>query len=280
MDGVAADERGTPAGHARVAMLEGPRWMTDPADAVLASLRCDAEALPQLHVTIAADGSHAVGEVSGHELWSIRVPRQRWLEVLTGQIVATVTMLLRRLVFVHAGSVAIHDGALLLVGDSGAGKTSTVSALLTCGAAYLSDEVALLDPEAGTVLAFHLPMVVKPWTARAAGPLPPGRQVATQGAVRFHLPIRLARAAPLRTVVFLERGDPPRLRELSRAAAMLRLAQQASSFRYGVRVDDAFRAWARAVRTARCVQLQATRPAALAAALSHMGADDRDAESR
>ena len=270
MDLAAVDEYRAPVRTTAVAVLHGPRWMTSPAAAVLASLRCDVEPLPTIDVTIAADGTHAVCQVSGNELWSIRIPRDRWLEVLVGQITATVTTLHRRLVFVHAGSVAINDRALLLVGPSGAGKTSTVSTLLTCGASYLSDEVALLDPGTGAVLSFHLPMAIKPGTARAAGTLPPGREITSQGRVSFRLPLRLAREAPLRTVVFLERGDTPRLRDLSRAEALLRLARQASSFQSADRVDDAFRAWARALRNVRCVELRAGRPAGCAVALCHL----------
>jgi len=142
---------------AGIASLHGPRCMTGPLEAVLASVHLGSEALPQLEVVITDDGRRAVGQVSGHELWAIEIPRRRWLETLTGQIVATTTMLLRRLIFVHAGAVEIDARAHIFVGDSGAGKTSTVAGLLACGAAYLSDEVVLLDPETSTVLPFHLP---------------------------------------------------------------------------------------------------------------------------
>jgi hypothetical protein len=243
--------------------LSGPRWMTVPLDAVLSSI-LPPEPLPHVGVTVTGDGRRAAGGVNGFELWSIALPRRRWLETLTGQITATITMALRRLVFVHAGVVEIGGGACMLVGESGAGKTSTVAALLAGGATYLSDEVALLDPETNQMVPFHLPMAIKRWTARAAGRLPAGTDVARQDAVVFRLPARLGGRCPLSAAILLERGGRPEIREISRGEALIRLARQASSFQYAGRTEDAFCAWAQALRTARCFALNADRPAAFA----------------
>jgi hypothetical protein len=273
------------ASDARLAFLHGPRWMTDSVEAVLASVSLAAEPLPQVDVMIADHGRHAVGAVNGNQLWSIAIPRRRWLETLIGQIVATCTMLLRRLVFVHAGAVEIDGRACILVGGSGAGKTSTVGALLACGATYLSDEVALLDPETATVVPFHLPMAIKPWTVRAGGPLPQGTDVARQGTVAFRLPDSLGRGCPLGTVIVLERAGRSTLAALPRAQALLRLARQPSSFQNPDRVDDAFRAWLRALQTAHCLEAATPRPAKFAPALVQMlrrssRADDIGVNSR
>jgi len=143
-----------------------------------------------------------------------------------------------------------------------------VAALLAYGATYLSDEVALVDPDTGNVLPFHLPMTVKPWTARAAGPLPPGVNVATQGQVAFRLPVARGRACPLATLVVLRRTGRSGVAPISRADALLRIARQPSSFRYPGRTEDALRAWVRVLRTAECLELVAKRPAALAPALA------------
>jgi len=250
----------------RIANLYGPRSITDPVQAVLASV-LPVEPVPQVDVTVTDDGRRAVGQVNGIEAWSIAIPRRRWLEALTGQIVATTTVVLRRLVFVHAGAVEVAGRACLLVGDSGAGKTSTVAALLAQGATYLSDEVALIDPDTGHVIPFHLPMTIKPWTARAAGPLPPGLKVATQGPVVFRLPDVLGPACPLGTLVVVGRTGRSEMTPISRAEALLRIARQPSSFRYPGRTEDAFRACARALRSAECLEIAADRPAALAPAL-------------
>jgi hypothetical protein len=249
---------------AGLAMLYGPRHLTAPVEAVLASLALPDEPVPPVEVVIAHDGRRALGRVNGNELWSIAIPRHRWLEAVTGQIVATLVTLLRRLVFVHAAAVEIGGRALVLVGDSGAGKTSTAAALLARGGAYLSDEVALLDPASNRVLPFHLPMAIKPWTAHAAGPLPAGIDVARQDAVRFRLPDRLGHACPLGALVLLEAGNRPDPAEISTPRALLRLARQPSSFRYPDRMEDAFRAWTHAVRDVPCRAVVSARPAAFA----------------
>jgi hypothetical protein len=260
---------GTEVSTAGLADLYGPLWITGPVNAVLASI-LTVEPVPRVEVTVTGDGRRAAGQVNGIELWSIAIPRRRWLEALTGQIVATITALQRRLVFIHAGVVEKAGRACVLVGDSGAGKTSTVAALLRQGATYLSDEVALLDPATGNVLPFHLPMAIKPWTAHAIGPLPAGNDVARQGPVVFRLPAALGRACPLGTVVLLQRARRHQMVPISRAQTLLRLARQPSSFQRADRTEDAFRAWARGLRHADCLELAGARPAALAPVLARI----------
>ena len=48
-------------------------------------------------------------------------------------------------VFVHAGAVSWRGRGILLPGESGAGKTTLVAALVAAGAHYYSDEFAVLD---------------------------------------------------------------------------------------------------------------------------------------
>ena len=50
-------------------------------------------------------------------------------------------------VFLHAGVVAWEDRALLLPGQSHAGKSTLVAELVRAGATYYSDEFALLDSQ-------------------------------------------------------------------------------------------------------------------------------------
>lgn len=56
--------------------------------------------------------------------------------------------------YIHAGAVAVGTGAVLLPATSNAGKTTLTAALLRRGAAYLSDEYALID-DAGRVHPFE-----------------------------------------------------------------------------------------------------------------------------
>lgn len=53
----------------------------------------------------------------------------------------------RKAAFVHAGVVALEQGALLIPGPSHSGKSSLVFALCQLGATYFSDEYAIVDPQ-------------------------------------------------------------------------------------------------------------------------------------
>lgn len=221
------------------------------------------ETLPVLDVTVAADSHVADGMVEGRLVWSIALPAGAPVSVLLGQIVGTLTTLLTRTLFIHAGAVAFAGRGMILVGHSGAGKTSTVAALVRKGAAYLSDEVALLDPVMGTVAPFGLPMAVKPWTRNAAGSLPPGRRIAREAGAEFWLPRNLGGPVAADTFVLL-RGEAtgPRLTAISPAQMLLAISNHASSFKQQHRVREAFAGFARLLRNARCVALEASRPAA------------------
>lgn len=63
-------------------------------------------------------------------------------------------------VFVHAGVVAWHGRGLLLPGTSFAGKTTLVAELVRAGAAYYSDEYALIDAR-GLVHPYPRPLALR-----------------------------------------------------------------------------------------------------------------------
>ncbi len=69
------------------------------------------------------------------------------LAFLEERIRGTVAVMARDRVFIHAGTVAYDGRAIVLPGDSFAGKTTLVAALVREGATYYSDEFAVLDPE-------------------------------------------------------------------------------------------------------------------------------------
>jgi hypothetical protein len=217
-------------------------------------------------VTLSPDAQMADGVVDGRLMWSIPIPPETPVATLLGQIIGTLTTLLSRYLFVHAGVVASAGRGMILVGESGAGKTSTVGALVRGGAVFLSDEVALLDPAAGVVIPFTLPMAVKPWTRKAAGGLPPGRAVVREDGVEFWLPNdREPRPVEVDTFVLLRHAGPgTRLSSISRAAMLLALAQHVSSFKQRHRLPEAFAGFARLLRNTRCVVLETKHPAARA----------------
>lgn len=62
-------------------------------------------------------------------------------------------------VLLHAGCVADEaGGAVLLPGRSGAGKSTLTAACVTAGLAYLSDELAALDPSTGRMVPYPKPI--------------------------------------------------------------------------------------------------------------------------
>lgn len=66
----------------------------------------------------------------------------------------------REVVFVHAGAVAHNGGVILVPGSSYSGKSTLVQELVAAGAAYLSDEYAVID-RAGQVHPFPRPISLR-----------------------------------------------------------------------------------------------------------------------
>ncbi len=243
--------------------LAGPARISATLIESLSRVRIAGETPPALDVIVAPDGRTAEGLVGGRSVWSIALPDGAAVAALLGQITGTLATNLRRLLFVHAGAVSLAGRGMIIVGHSGAGKTSTVAALIRKGAMYLSDEVALLDPAVGTVAPFALPMTVKPWTRNAAGSLPAGRCLARERGAEFWLPHNIGGAVPVETFVLLRAGQSgPRLAPISPAQMLLAISEHASSFKQHPRVREAFAGFARLLRSTRCVALEASRPAA------------------
>jgi hypothetical protein len=82
------------------------------------------------------------------------------LGVLDAQVRALVAANAHEWVFVHAGAVAADQRALLLPGASFTGKTTLVAALVRAGAAYYSDEFAVLDDD-GLVHPYPKPLSIR-----------------------------------------------------------------------------------------------------------------------
>lgn len=126
-------------------------------------------------------------------------------------------------IFLHAGVVGVHGKAVLLPGYSMAGKTTLVAELVRAGAAYYSDDFAVLDP-LGMVHPFSTPLQVREhntveqtrWEldrlggAAGSDPLPVGLVLLThfQPGVRF----RPRRVTPGRALLELLRYTPARSR--------------------------------------------------------------------
>ncbi len=65
-------------------------------------------------------------------------------------------------VCLHGGVVNTNQGGILILGDSGAGKSSTLTALLQLGCEVLTDDIAVFDPSQPCVV-FHGPSYLRLW---------------------------------------------------------------------------------------------------------------------
>lgn len=86
--------------------------------------------------------------------------RRRLLETLESSLAQTVAEFSRTDVFVHAGAVSWNGGAIIIPGRSLSGKSTLVAALVRAGAAYLSDEYAVIDSR-GRVRPFARPLALR-----------------------------------------------------------------------------------------------------------------------
>jgi hypothetical protein len=82
------------------------------------------------------------------------------LEALEREIHSLVALKAPDHIFLHAGVVGYRGAALVVPGESHAGKTSLVAALVRAGAEYYSDEFAPLDPR-GQVHPFAKPLSIR-----------------------------------------------------------------------------------------------------------------------
>jgi len=128
----------------------------------------------------------------------------------------------RRGVFLHAGAVAWRGRAIVLPGASRSGKTTLVAELVKAGAAYLSDEFAVI--RGGRVVPYPKALSVRDPHARDRQ-RPVG--VSALGGWQQRRPI------PVGLVVLtrFERGAAGRVRRLPRGRALLSLLSHAVAAR-------------------------------------------------
>ncbi len=144
------------------------------------------------------------------------------LDALEGHARLHVAVQSRRGVFLHAGAVAWRGRALVLPGASRSGKTTLVAELVKAGAAYLSDEFAVIRGD--RVVPYPKPLPVR-------DPRPVGRQRPVGVSALSGWPPR--RAIPVGLVVLtrFEQGAAGRARRLPRGPALLALLSHAPAAR-------------------------------------------------
>jgi hypothetical protein len=138
-------------------------------------------------------------------------------------------------VFVHAGAVAHEGRAIVMPGESHAGKSTLVAALVRAGAVYLSDDFAPIDA-AGMVHPYARPLSLRP-----QGPAQVDYDVDSLGGVAGVEPV------PLGMVVLTRyrQGADWRPRRLSAGDAVLAL--MANTVRARAQPEETLRALTRSV---------------------------------
>lgn len=124
------------------------------------------------------------------------------------------------------GAAILRNGRLtLLVGPSGAGKTTLTLALNAAGCDYLSDEVAPVDTETGTVCAFPRSPAASTETVGLLGiDLDDTPHVRIAGAVCFPpTPPSTTAEHPVDDVIFLARGRASSIEPIPRADGLTAL---------------------------------------------------------
>jgi hypothetical protein len=103
-------------------------------------------------------GAHAVTHAD--DVIASNLPLVTALEVLERELRMLVARHAPEHIFVHSGAVGYAGKAIVLPGESFAGKTSLVAALVRAGATYYSDEYAVLD-QRGFVHPFPKPLSLR-----------------------------------------------------------------------------------------------------------------------
>lgn len=157
-------------------------------------------------------GSFAVASDGGEVSCAPRAELCDWIwqRFLVGQVLPLASTL-RGLEPLHASAVEVGGRALLLVGRSGAGKSSVALQLVDRGARLLADDVAALDTAAGKPFVHPGPALMSADPAelarvRADGPLSRWQRLGTlEEEVRLAGPAVVAQPVPVAAVLVLRR---------------------------------------------------------------------------
>jgi hypothetical protein len=177
---------------------------------------------------------------AGDELIAGSPDPERIAEQLMWRAAADAIAKCDRFLLAHAGAVASpHGDGVLLLGDSGAGKTTLVAALVQKGYGFLSDEAGVIDPADGRVHPWPRPLGFKPGTqtlarfGQALGGSLRGRDGSAIVIASGLRPGALAESCHVRHVVDYryEGGASTSLRELSGAEAVVAIGRSTPNLR-------------------------------------------------
>lgn len=115
------------------------------------------------------DVTHLAGDDPGSATYRIAVNHRPLLaapsadaaaELVASDLQTFLVLTAPDMTFVHAGVVSVGGRAIVLPGPSGSGKSTLVAALVRAGAAYASDEFAVVSAD-GSVTPYARPMVLR-----------------------------------------------------------------------------------------------------------------------
>ena len=109
------------------------------------------------------EGVFWLSDLASDSVFVVVSSRTRWPAIefsRVTRILVTRSLEAQRWTIFHAGAVSTPSGALMIVGDDGAGKTSLVLALLCSGAQYISNERLFVRSEPGGFRVLGFPMAV------------------------------------------------------------------------------------------------------------------------
>lgn len=243
----------------------------DPVEA-LAGVRLD----PASTADIAADGAsgfafavpgvaHFHVSASGQSVRyaAAGAPAWRWQRYLHGRILPLAATLLG-LEPVHASAVVVPDGAVLLAGPPGAGKSTLAVELVRGGARFMADDVAALAVGDGALYAHCGPGLI---SLRHGAATRLGASVVSAlgeplGRDEDSVRIRLARARQprvVRALYLLERGGPGETPALNPGApdpAALLATSFNLALRDGARLERQLDVFARLAADARLARVR------------------------
>lgn len=126
--------------------------------------------------------------------------------LLEGDLVVQLQLLRADLLFLHSAVVSFDDEAHLLIGRSGAGKSTTCWGLLHHGFHYVSDELAPIEISEGLVAPYSHALCMKS-PPPAEYPIPDATCATGRG---YHIPlsamptVAITADLPLRTIFFVD----------------------------------------------------------------------------
>lgn len=207
-------------------------------------------------------GAQSVFEIDGMRLFDPQ-PRENAFPLFEWGLNWCIATSAHRYLMLHAGTVAFGDGALILPGHPGSGKSTLSAALHLRGARLLSDEFGLVRPESADLLPMPRGIPLKNASIEAilefdpSAPLGPTYPKTRKGRVRHLRPdaaSQMAQHVPAvpRWLVFpkYRAGADEHLVSMDKAEAFRQLAF--NSFNYRLLGETAFRTVARLIRQMDC----------------------------